>query len=64
MRVVSRPFRCGACRHEWVGELVFDCPLDVAIAAIKAVRCPACGQGPRKIFMVTAPKETPTTDGE
>jgi DNA-directed RNA polymerase subunit RPC12/RpoP len=55
MRIQPRPFRCGACGHEWVGELVTDCPFDVAIAAMNAVRCPACGKGPRKIFIVTTP---------
>lgn len=61
MRVISQPFRCGACEHEWVGELVTDCPFDVAIAAMHAVRCPACRQGPSKVFMRTAYTETAAT---
>jgi hypothetical protein len=58
MRVQSQPFRCGACGREWIGELVWDAPANVVVASMKAVRCPGCACGPRKLFMVTTPAES------
>ncbi len=41
---------CGKCEREFMGELVMQCPISVAVAAMKAVRCPHCGS--RKILML------------
>lgn len=33
---------CQDCKHVFDAEIVVDCPVDVAIASMKAVRCPEC----------------------
>lgn len=63
MRIVAQPMRCGACGHLWTAELVTDAPFPVAVAAMRAVRCPACGCGPRKLFLMLPALETPTLGG-
>lgn len=49
MRIQESPLHCMACKHEWIGELLVDVPLDVAVAAMTAVRCPNCGEGARSV---------------
>lgn len=31
------------CDHEFRGEVVVECPVQVALASMKALRCPKCG---------------------
>ena len=40
---VPQPMLCGKCGHEWDDWLPSGVSFDVAIAAIKSVRCPKCG---------------------
>jgi hypothetical protein len=41
--------RCGECEHVWTAALL---PMEMAAAArlLMNVRCPNCGNGPKKIF--------------
>jgi hypothetical protein len=43
MRIAATPLACLACRHEWTGETVQDAPAEVWTAAVRVLRCPACG---------------------
>lgn len=33
---------CQKCQHVFDAEIVVDCPITVAAASMKAVRCPEC----------------------
>lgn len=43
MTITTQRLTCQACKHVFDAELVADCPIEVAIASMKAVRCPECG---------------------
>jgi hypothetical protein len=49
MRIENQPVHCLACKHEWLAEMIFDAPIKVCAAAIKELRCPSCGVGPKQI---------------
>lgn len=49
MRIQETPLHCIKCKHEWIGELVVDAPVKVAVASIQSVSCPACGAGTRSV---------------
>ncbi len=51
MRVAPTPVDCGKCNHEFIAELVMDCPITVTVAALKAVRCPLCHSGERVMLL-------------
>ena len=54
MRIQPTPFRCLSCRHEWVGEAIADAPAHAVIAVLRALRCPECGIGPKRIAEIEA----------
>jgi hypothetical protein len=49
MRVQQTPVTCLKCQHWWRAELPVECAIQVWAAAVKTLRCPKCGAGPRKI---------------
>lgn len=51
------------CGHEWTAHLPFNVPVAVWGAHVKALHCPACGGGTRKIMFGQRPKETPVDTG-
>ncbi len=50
MVIDRRPLECAGCGQLFMGELVVDCPIRVAIAVMRAVRCPYCAS--KKILML------------
>ncbi len=71
MRIQETPLHCIKCKHEWVGEMMLDAPVEVAVAAMMAVYCPACAAGARSVAFgrgdVPDPvpvQSTEMTDGE
>lgn len=42
MRITEQRVTCGDCKVVSDVEMVVDCPLDVAIASMRAARCPQC----------------------
>ncbi len=42
MRVEKQRVTCLDCNHVFMGEFVFDAPIIVATAAMKAIKCPKC----------------------
>ncbi len=42
MTIDRRPMACAKCEREFMGELVMNCPVELAVASMKAVRCPYC----------------------
>lgn len=51
MRIERHPMHCLACNHKWMGEMLQEVPAKVWIASIKALHCPNCGKGWRKIAL-------------
>ena len=51
MRIQPQKFRCGKCDYRWTGEIVVDCPVNLYLASLKAIQCPNCDTGTKKIFM-------------
>ena len=45
MRIQPTPLHCTKCKHEWIGELVMDALVDIALASMRALYCPSCGAG-------------------
>lgn len=45
MKIQRLPLICTVktCGHEFIGEIVVQCPIDTACAVLKALRCPECG---------------------
>jgi hypothetical protein len=43
MRIEQQRMTCFKCKHVFEGELVVDAPIEVAIAAMKSISCPKCG---------------------
>ena len=43
MRIELQRFTCQKCGNVFESEIVLDAPIDVAIASMRAVSCPACG---------------------
>jgi hypothetical protein len=64
MRVERRMFHCVACQDEFLAEILLDAPVDVALAAMGAVRCPKCGAGSNKVAFgrgfVPSPEPAPS----
>jgi len=56
MHIADAPLRCLACQHCWVGETVNDAPLQVVLGSWKAMRCPVCNAGWRKLAFRTEPE--------
>lgn len=54
MRIEQHPLHCLACKHQWMGEMPQEVPAKVWIAWIKALHCPNCGTGWRKIALNAA----------
>lgn len=44
---------CRACRGEWEGKLLVQCPLEQAAAYMRGLICPGCGAGSGLICLVT-----------
>ena len=42
MKIQQQRMTCQKCSHVFDGELIVDAPMEVAIAALKAVRCSSC----------------------
>ena len=49
MRVQPTPLHCTKCRHEWIGELIVDAPVEVAAASMRALHCPVCGADHKRV---------------
>lgn len=45
MRVEQKRMTCFECGHVFEAETLVNAPFEVAIAAMKAIRCPSCGAG-------------------
>jgi hypothetical protein len=43
MTITTIRLTCGDCKHVFDGETVVDCPVDLAMASMRAIRCPKCG---------------------
>ena len=52
------------CGHEWSDHLPYNCVFSIWSAAIKALHCPKCGGGSRKILFGQQPKETAVESGK
>ena len=56
-----RPFnaRCGKCSHTWPAAWL---PMEMSLVAklTIGIHCPACGNGPKGIFVATTPSSAPT----
>ena len=48
-----------SCGHQWIGHLPVHVPIPVWSAHVKAMCCPDCGGGPKKIRFGQKPKDTP-----
>jgi rubredoxin len=59
MLIIRRPFRCRSCDHLWDAETVNDAPAQLVIASWKALYCPNCGAGWRKLAFITQPDAKP-----
>lgn len=53
MILQNTSFRCLACKHEWMDDLVMDAHVRVVIASMRAVRCPLCHAGWKRIAIAT-----------
>lgn len=42
MTIQKLRLTCESCKHVFDGEIVVDCPIPVAVASMKSVRCPKC----------------------
>jgi hypothetical protein len=51
---------CTECKHYWEGALELPAPVKEAAAWMKAVTCPNCGAGLKKIHV----KSKPTNEKE
>lgn len=49
MGIQLTAFHCLKCKHEWIGEIVVNAPLSVAMASIKALQCPMCGANSKNV---------------
>ena len=49
MRIEQAAFHCLDCAREWLADTVLDAPIEVWSASVRALSCPACGAGPRRI---------------
>jgi len=59
MRVQMTPLRCLQCHHEWAGELIVDAPANVLIASMKALHCPECHVGWKRVALHRMPEAEP-----
>ncbi len=50
------PMSC-KCGHRWTGHLPCMVQSSVLIAAIKALRCPKCGSGPKDTYFARTTDE-------
>ena len=46
----DRPMRC-RCGLKWSGHLAQNLVVEVWVAQVRSLRCPACGKGPGGIFL-------------
>ena len=44
MRILELPMQCQPCQRLFWGELLVEAPINVALAAMRAVHCPYCGK--------------------
>ena len=65
MKIQETPVHCTACKHEWLAETIIEAPIGLWWASIKALRCPVCGVGPKKIAFGRGdvPDPQPIQDG-
>ena len=54
MQIQATPLACDKCRYTWMGQLMMNCPFRLAIAAMRAIRCPKCHADWRNVTMVPA----------
>ena len=53
MVLQSASFRCLACKNEWMDDLVSHAHFRVVIASMRAIHCPACKTGWKRIVIIT-----------
>jgi hypothetical protein len=49
MRIQEMPLHCIKCKHEWLGEMILDAPVEITVGAFKIVKCPSCGASAQSI---------------
>ena len=49
MLIQKDPFHCLKCKHEWIGEVLVDAPVNVVLAVMRELHCPNCGAGARNV---------------
>lgn len=49
MHIDEKPLHCMKCKHEWIGEMIVNAPVEVVVAAMKSMRCPSCGADARSV---------------
>jgi uncharacterized Zn finger protein len=57
MRIEELPMRCLACGAEFKAEVVQDAGASVVVASWRALRCPGCGVGWKRIAFRYQPSE-------
>jgi hypothetical protein len=60
MILQNTPFLCLACHHRWMHDLVMDAPAMVVIASMRAIHCPQCEAGWKRIAIATEPSRDDT----
>ena len=53
---------CEACGRGFIGDLLMDVPVEHFVAHIRALLCPHCGAGPKKILLGAARKSSEAPD--
>lgn len=55
------------CGHRWTGHLPVEVEVSIFTAAIRAIRCPKCGMGPKGTYLgdryPTTTKDEPRSSG-
>jgi len=53
MILQNTAFRCLSCKHEWMDDLVSHAHFRIVIASMRAIHCPKCGVGWKRIVIIT-----------
>ena len=60
MRIEQTAVHCLDCKHKWLADTVLDAPIEVWSASVRALSCPACGAGPKRIAFGRGVAMSPT----
>ncbi len=49
MRIEDTMVHCIACKTEWIAQTIIDAPTEIWVTSVRALHCPKCGAGSKKI---------------